>query len=649
MTLDLIIEPAYIPYSGERLGNLTLMEHQREAKDSDEKLLILDAPTSSGKTLAMLARFMETRGNGVFLYPTNELIKDQGRGIQDLLNEIGITSTIVPLEKEVEGVEADVDVIIPVVTGDSLEGLADTKGEAIRQILHMIKGEQRMLMLTNVDTLLLLFKMQYKGGRSLLSELLSLEYSVLAIDELHLYSGVAFANLFYLTWLLRDRFNQIIVSSATLQDSTKILQEVFEEYRIIKPPIRREDGHARQIRHKLNLSIGPSSGILSRDDLDELVEDVNRLFNPNSTMDVDTLIIVNSVVLSEELSGYLENIYGSENVGVINGLVPTDLREQRVLTVGTSAVEVGVDFDVNNLVFEGTNIGSFIQRLGRAGRHRDGHAVAYVPTGAYRKLQKLFEEDETRCLAIEELTEYASKTIPHLDNYTDFSKSIYGAVLFTAILYKVEKESLNRYNPPEIRQGIEAGWQELRPPFFKENVLTKIFNIARPEVIDIISEGGARGDILSTPVFLERYGVYSRMDILDLPRTIFYFEDVSNIDVPRPSWMRPETKKVAVIKGFKERSWLQGSWRGPLLNKNTEKILFAKTLGGDTTLSLHLDDASLEKKAEELLDGKIAYSTTTNGLTDWRFPRIYHSRFKNQCLVIGLDALVQKYVEESRA
>ena len=39
------------------------------------------------------------------------------------------------------------------------------------------------------------------------------------------------------------------------------------------------------------------------------------------------------------------------------------------LLVGTSTIDVGVDFQINFLVFESHDAGSFLQRLGRLGRH----------------------------------------------------------------------------------------------------------------------------------------------------------------------------------------------------------------------------------------------------------------------------------------
>jgi len=40
------------------------------------------------------------------------------------------------------------------------------------------------------------------------------------------------------------------------------------------------------------------------------------------------------------------------------------------LVVGTSTIDVGVDFKINFLIFESADSGNFIQRLGRLGRHQ---------------------------------------------------------------------------------------------------------------------------------------------------------------------------------------------------------------------------------------------------------------------------------------
>ena len=190
--LTLHIKPAYIPFADESCEGIRLMEHQQAVLEAEEKLVILDAPTSSGKTLAMLARVLKSDGNGLFLYPTNELITDQANGLKKLLERMGKESTVLPLvegsERSVE-LREDVDVVIAVATGDSLEGIARTKGEALARLLRV---DTKMILLSNIDVLTLMVKQRYHGylASYILSELLSKDWRVLAVDELHLYHGV---------------------------------------------------------------------------------------------------------------------------------------------------------------------------------------------------------------------------------------------------------------------------------------------------------------------------------------------------------------------------------------------------------------------------------------------------------------------------
>ena len=70
------------------------------------------------------------------------------------------------------------------------------------------------------------------------------------------------------------------------------------------------------------------------------------------------------------------------SVALNTGLTSDDLKRisrESDLLVATSTVDVGVDFRINFLVFESRDAGTFLQRLGRLGRHNDdgrGHAFS---------------------------------------------------------------------------------------------------------------------------------------------------------------------------------------------------------------------------------------------------------------------------------
>ncbi|NJN31163.1 MAG: hypothetical protein HC824_12565 [Synechococcales cyanobacterium RM1_1_8] len=70
------------------------------------------------------------------------------------------------------------------------------------------------------------------------------------------------------------------------------------------------------------------------------------------------------------------------------------------MVIGTSTIDVGVDFRINYLVFESSDAGNFIQRLGRLGRHGENDAgVAFDGFMAYALVpnflaERLFEGEE---------------------------------------------------------------------------------------------------------------------------------------------------------------------------------------------------------------------------------------------------------------
>lgn len=114
-------------------------------------------------------------------------------------------------------------------------------------------------------------------------------------------------------------------------------------------------------------------------------------------------IIVNSVATAYRLAAKLKPFMNAAgfSVALNTGLTSDDLKKVSLesdLVIATSTVDVGVDFHINFLVFESRDAGTFLQRLGRLGRHNDdgrGHvfsayqAYALVPPFI---LERLFPE-----------------------------------------------------------------------------------------------------------------------------------------------------------------------------------------------------------------------------------------------------------------
>ncbi|MGQ9683442.1 MAG: type I-D CRISPR-associated helicase Cas3' [Anaerolineae bacterium] len=108
-------------------------------------------------------------------------------------------------------------------------------------------------------------------------------------------------------------------------------------------------------------------------------------------------IIVNSLATAYRLLQRVQPVFAAQGLRVManTGLSSRTERSRAYdadLLIGTSTVDVGIDFRINWLLFESRDAGSFLQRLGRLGRHaayeRDGQehrfcehvAYALVPT-----------------------------------------------------------------------------------------------------------------------------------------------------------------------------------------------------------------------------------------------------------------------------
>ena len=86
-------------------------------------------------------------------------------------------------------------------------------------------------------------------------------------------------------------------------------------------------------------------------------------------------IILNSIAsvkrLTPLLQEFLSPLKVQENTS-LTGKIDKEKSLQADLVIGTSTIDVGVDFKINFLIFESADAGSFIQRLGRLARH-DGY------------------------------------------------------------------------------------------------------------------------------------------------------------------------------------------------------------------------------------------------------------------------------------
>jgi CRISPR-associated endonuclease/helicase Cas3 len=130
--------------------------------------------------------------------------------------------------------------------------------------------------------------------------------------------------------------------------------------------------------------------------LDAHFEDVLLAFFKQHGKGAKGAIIVNSVATAQRLFERLRVLlvpYGLEvlpNTGITLRSLRRDSYAADIL-IGTSTIDIGVDFQINFLLFEANDAGTFLQRLGRLGRHdsytaKDGASLSFTSFEAHALL-----------------------------------------------------------------------------------------------------------------------------------------------------------------------------------------------------------------------------------------------------------------------
>ena len=135
--------------------------------------------------------------------------------------------------------------------------------------------------------------------------------------------------------------------------------------------------------------------------VDTHLEDTLLPFFLERTPHAKGAVIVNSVAAAHRLLDRLRPAFARHGLTVEpnTGLTSRQRRDvsyEADLLVGTSTVDVGVDFQINFLLFESRDAGSFLQRLGRLGRHdcyeRDGQRYPFEDFVAYASVPQWVAE-----------------------------------------------------------------------------------------------------------------------------------------------------------------------------------------------------------------------------------------------------------------
>ncbi len=367
--------------------------HQVETLNAlrDEKydVVINTAMTGDGKSLAACLPMLFDRSSILSLYPTNELARDQEAQIKGYIAQF----------------QPKGDPRVARLSGSELEIYAEQ--EVISKSAALLsRAGQREVLLANPDIFHYLHRGAYLTKNDNPDKLwgrVDSDFNLFVFDEFHVFnapqiSGVL--NTMLLMKCIRPNKKFLFLSATPDEQLIDKLNLAGFRVRIINPlesggyqfPETTEQIFQiqaqgwRQIIQPITLelvSLEPSVKA-SEAWIKEHQEEILGFFqaNPGSK----GAIILNSIAavkrLLPRLRALLEpfGLVVQENTGLTGASEKLQSLEAD-LVLGTSTIDVGVDFKINYLIFESADAGNFIQRLGRLGRHsgyeRNGRQVVF--------------------------------------------------------------------------------------------------------------------------------------------------------------------------------------------------------------------------------------------------------------------------------
>ena len=380
------------------LTNFKAFDHQVESeqliKTEGSLFLFNHSPTGSGKTISWLKPALDDKMKVIAVYPTNALVIDQKKQVDSAIERFGYD----PRDFHVQAITSDLLVKEKELYSDEI-GLR--KGQLLNRVIRKGRG-RGLILLTNPDILTLALKDAYYE-HNIREAVRSVD--MIVVDEFHLASVKQSDMLLFMMHEMSDdkrshlkKFvflsatpNQLIVDRAKMVGLNVV---VFDDK---STPLSCSEG--RPVLPKLKLEV--RSGAIYRtyelikEDLDYFVDLCSRpLANGRRAK---TVFILDGIYEVDEIFRVLKDALASQSFTVerVDGLHPATSEKLKSfdVLVSNSSVEVGIDFNVDRLVFSGYSKSKLLQRIGRLRNKPDNEtceAVCFVPNVLYDHLKGLF-------------------------------------------------------------------------------------------------------------------------------------------------------------------------------------------------------------------------------------------------------------------
>jgi CRISPR-associated endonuclease/helicase Cas3 len=384
--------------------------------NADIDVVFNTAMTGDGKSLAAYLKSMTVKlFNTLAMYPTNELARDQERQVQEYKAQF----------------QPKYDPQIYRLTGATLADFVETNQISSKQQGIIDRVDNSEILLTNPDIFHYIHDFRYvKKGKKFsdnpdkLFRKLDDSYKLFIFDEFHIFSSPQVASILNAMLLIKHTTppRKFLFLSATPSDLLKGFLERsglrYQEIDPIKAGAYRftpnDEPNWRQISQPITLTFPDDLQPHAKSGYDWIIENSETIIlkffldYPRSK----GAIILNSIASVYKLLAQLKPLFTKHGLTVFpnTSLTGESERARSIadadLLIGTSTIDVGVDFKINFLVFEAADAGNFVQRFGRLGRHQGFAAYqAYALIPNYL-VARLFHSNEDKPARLNQGEEY---------------------------------------------------------------------------------------------------------------------------------------------------------------------------------------------------------------------------------------------------
>ncbi|GAB4459590.1 MAG: hypothetical protein Kow0070_14750 [Anaerolineales bacterium] len=450
---------------------MRLSQHQvetyRALTEDTAEVVFNTAMTGDGKSLAgQLPILMEKEGwkhPTLAMYPTNELIEDQMAHLETTIQRWGASILPNPLNS------AALDLAM------QDEDYA-RRGEALMSMLR--NGD---FILTNPDIFHYIMHQFYtwpEDAPDRYAGPLTQKFRQLTFDEFHIFDAPQIVSVLNALLFMRAiggqaRPHKFLFLSAT----PKALMRAYLERSGLQVTFIEgqysSSGDAQHWRKILNpVEIHFEKGTRAEAWLEAHLEDTLLPFFLKRRPQAKGAIIVNSRAAALRIYEKIRPLFAQYGLTVEPNTGWTGRTRRKAsyaadLLVGTSTVDVGVDFQINFLLFESDSAGTFLQRLGRLGRHdgyeREGQHIPFQDFVAYALLPDW---------VVERLFESQNGTPPHLKEDAEIERTGFNQAVEAAFPSAAEFEQYaqawGKFQSVKIllglaRKPVREQYKETRP------------------------------------------------------------------------------------------------------------------------------------------------------------------------------------------